>query len=77
MLRPIESAPVLHAEENFAYSALKGCPDCGGRGWVMENPFAEYNRVTRVCPTCWDAKKHFDAHGVLPADIAAAMTANV
>ena len=77
MMRPIENAPVLHAGQDFEYPALKGCPDCGGRGWLWENPFAEYNRVTRACPTCWDAKKHFDAHGELPADITAALTPNV
>ena len=30
----------------------KDCPDCGGRGWFCENPFAEFNKRYFQCATC-------------------------
>lgn len=77
MLRPLENAPALHPGEDREYPVLKNCPDCGGRGWFCENPFAEYNKRYRACPTCLDSKRHFEEYGELPADIAAAMVSQV
>ena len=77
MLRPMESAPTFTPGENREFPVLKNCPDCSGRGWFCENPLAEYNKRYRCCPTCWAAKKHFDEHGTLPDDIAAAMMPNL
>lgn len=76
MLRPFESAPKIHSGEDLGYLPLKGCPDCGGRGWFCENPMpdqmADRKRFS-ACPTCWAAKKHSDEYGELPADIKAAV----
>jgi hypothetical protein len=67
--------PELRAGEDYEYPVLKGCPDCNGRGWIYENPFAEkWAKTTRACSTCWHAKKYFDQHGELPDDIASAIS---
>jgi len=58
---------------------LRGCPDCGGRGWFLINPFRVssggagglYN-VTQ-CKTCLRSKRHFDETGTLPEDVVARM----
>lgn len=75
MLRPMESAREIRMDTNDLVVKLEGCPDCNGRGWFCTNPFAEFNRRYVQCPTCADAKRHYDAHGELPADIVAAMAA--
>jgi hypothetical protein len=73
MLRPIEGARTIIAGSNDPIIRMKGCPDCGGYGWLIENPFAQYNKKYIQCPTCLDAKRHHDEHGTIPADIAAAI----
>jgi hypothetical protein len=75
MLRPLDTAQVLRVAADDTFVAMRGCPDCGGRGWFCDNPLAEYNKVYVQCPTCLAAKQHVDEHGSLPLDIAAAMTA--
>lgn len=73
MLRSAENAREIRMGTGDLVVKLTGCPDCGGRGWFCENPFAEFNKRYIQCPTCLAAKRHFDAHGTLPADIEAAM----
>ncbi len=63
---------------------LKCCPDCGGRGWYLINPFATggsngaggIGNLTQ-CLTCLDSKAYWDQHGRLPPEIIAELTAEV
>lgn len=56
---------------------MTGCPDCGGRGYFLINPFATGggdgvggpgNRTQ--CLTCLDSEAYFKKHGELPVEIA-------
>lgn len=73
MLRPLDTAREIRAGTDDPIVKMHGCPDCSGRGWFCENPFASFNKKYLQCPTCLSAKQHFDKHGSLPDDIAAAM----
>ncbi len=73
MLRPLENARTLRPGTDDPIIRMQGCPDCGGWGWICTNPFARFNRKIVQCPTCEDAKRHFDAVGSLPVDIQAAL----
>jgi len=44
----------------------KDCPHCDGRGWWLDNPFKEYNKITYQCKTCLESKAYFDKHGTVP-----------
>ncbi len=82
MSEPVQASRFLRQRENCRelrpgsddpIVRLKGCPDCYGYGWFVANPFAEYNKRFYQCPTCIEAKRHFDKTGELPGDIAAAL----
>lgn len=73
-LRPLENARTLRPGTDDPIVKMRGCPDCDGWGWICLNPFAAFNRRIVQCPTCEDAKLHFDKHGTIPDDIAAAMS---
>ena len=57
------------------YIKLRGCPDCGGLGWFIEDPFAHPigSMIHRSCLTCERSKKHYDDTGELPEDVVARM----
>lgn len=76
MLRSFDIAPDINVSpvSNDEVVRMKGCPDCEGRGWFCLNPFAPYNKKYKQCPTCIDAKRHYEKHGVLPEDIEKALT---
>ena len=44
----------------------KDCPICKGLGWIVDNPFKEYNKEYFQCKTCLTTKQYFDEHGKLP-----------
>lgn len=75
-LEQIAQATPLIPGRDQEYFKLKGCPDCGGRGWFCRDPFnVPHPRHYHVCPTCERAKRHFDRHGQLPPDIQEAIDA--
>ena len=59
----------IYAGTDQEYIALKICPDCNGRGWLIDKPFAQYNKRTFQCKTCVNAKAYFDEHGKLPEEL--------
>jgi hypothetical protein len=65
----------IHVGTDQDIIKMRGCPDCGGRGYFIANPFAPYGLDYRQCKTCWDAKQHYDAHGSLPDELAARIAA--
>jgi hypothetical protein len=44
-----------------------GCPDCGGSGYFVVNPFAPYGMCYRQCVTCDTAFRANRSAGTLPA----------
>lgn len=55
---------------------LQSCPDCGGRGWFLINPFSVggpngaggIENLTQ-CLTCLDAHAYWQLHGQLPPEL--------
>lgn len=80
--------PVLRGRpeipESIQYDAdvprLKGCPDCGGRGYYLIQPFKTggCNGAGGLgnmchCLTCADSKAYWDEFGELPPSVVAEM----
>jgi hypothetical protein len=42
----------IHAGSDDEIFKWSGCPDCGGRGYFVVNPFAPYGMKYRQCVTC-------------------------
>jgi hypothetical protein len=74
MLRSLKTAQTLNPAIDGDIIKLKGCPDCGGRGWFCDNPFIEHGKTYKQCPTCLAAFIHHGKHGTLPEDIEKAMS---
>lgn len=59
---------------------LKCCPDCGGKGYFVINPFhpgsceaANGPGNMTQCLTCLWAKTYYDRHGALPDELLGAV----
>ena len=49
----------------------RDCPDCSGRGWFCNNPFAEKSgQRFYQCVKCETTKAYYDKTGLLPFDTA-------
>ncbi len=65
--------PPVPIESQSDVICMKGCPDCGGRGWFLISPFktggtngAGGLRNMTQCLTCLDASEYWGVHGTLP-----------
>lgn len=63
MLRSLANAPTLSVALDSDIIKLVGCPDCGGRGWGVDNAFKGHGKTYKQCPTCLDAFIHYGKTG--------------
>ncbi len=65
-------------EHNTEVTRFLGCPDCGGRGWFLIEPFRTggsgaggYSNMCK-CLNCERVKAHVDKYGVMPKELSMA-----
>lgn len=75
--RPENPEPIQYGAD---VPILKGCPDCGGRGYYLIQPFLSGGsngagglRNMCHCQTCTDSKAYYLEHGELPPSVVADM----